>query len=44
MAMDGLHRLMSFGEPAAAILPHVAVLTALSLAAAWFTARAFRFE
>ena len=44
MAMDGLHRLMSFGEPAAAILPHVAVLTALSLAAAWFAARAFRFE
>jgi ABC-type multidrug transport system permease subunit len=44
MAMDGLHRLMSFGEPATAVLPHIAVLTVLALATGWLAARAFRFE
>jgi ABC-2 type transport system permease protein len=44
MAMDGLHRLMSFGEPAASVLPHIAVLTVLALATGWLAARAFRFE
>jgi len=44
MAMDGLHRLMSFGEPAASVLPHIAVLSALAVAAGYFAARAFRFE
>lgn len=44
IAMDGLHRLMSFGEPAASVLPHISVLLALALGAGWLAARAFRFE
>jgi ABC-type multidrug transport system permease subunit len=44
LAMDGLHRLMSFGEPGAAVLPHIAVLAALALAAGWMASRSFRFE
>jgi ABC-2 type transport system permease protein len=44
LTMNGLHRLMSFGEPAAAVLPHIAVLGALALAAGWLAARSFRFE
>ncbi len=44
MAMDGLHRLMSFGEPAVSVVPHIAVLAALALLTGWLAARAFRFE
>jgi ABC-type Na+ efflux pump permease subunit len=44
LAMDGLHRLMSFGEPAGAVLWHVAALLAGALLAGWLAARAFRFE
>ncbi len=44
MTMDGLHRLMSFGEPALSVLPHIAVLTALALGVGWLASRAFRFE
>lgn len=44
LTMDGLHRLMSFGEPAAAVLPHIAALLAAALAAAWLAARSFRFQ
>jgi hypothetical protein len=44
ITMNGLHRLMSFGEPAAAVLLHIAVLTGLALGAGWLAARAFRFD
>lgn len=44
LVMDGLHRLMSFGEPGAAILPHLAALLAASLATGWLAARSFRFQ
>jgi ABC-type multidrug transport system permease subunit len=44
LAMDGLHRLMSFGEPGSAVLPHVAVLAALALGAGWLASRSFRFQ
>ncbi len=44
MAMDALHRLVSFGRPAASALPHLAVLAALALAAGWLAARFFRYE
>ena len=44
IAMDGLHRLMSFGESASAVLPHIAVLLTLTLIAGWLAARAFRFQ
>jgi hypothetical protein len=44
LAMDGPHRLMSFGESAAAVAPHVAVLLAAGLLMGWLAARVFRFE
>jgi len=43
-AMDGLHRLMLFGEPGSAVLPHVAVMAMATLAAGWVVARRFRFQ
>jgi ABC-type Na+ efflux pump permease subunit len=44
LAMDGLHRLMSFGEAGGAVLPHVGALVAASLLLGWFAARSFRFQ
>jgi ABC-type multidrug transport system permease subunit len=44
LAMDGLHRLMSFGESATAVLPHIAALLIATFAVAWLAARSFRFE
>jgi ABC-type multidrug transport system permease subunit len=44
LTMDGLHRLMSFGEPASAVAPHLAALLAAALLVSWLAARAFRFE
>lgn len=43
-AMDALHKLVSFGQPPAAILPHVLVTAAAFVAAAWAAARMFRFQ
>ncbi len=43
-AMDALHKLVSFGEPAAATLPHLAVMATATLAAGWAAARRFRFQ
>lgn len=42
--MDALHKLMSFGLPPSAVLPHVAVLAAAALALGWLTARRMRFD
>jgi ABC-type Na+ efflux pump permease subunit len=42
--MDALHKLMSFGEPASTVLPHLAVTALAAFAAAFAAARAFRFE
>ncbi len=44
MTMDALHRLVSFGRPAASALPHVAALAALGLVAGWLATRFFRYE
>ena len=44
MAMDALHRLVSFGRPAASALPHLAALAALALVAGWLATRFFRYE
>ncbi len=44
MTMDALHRLISFGRPAASALPHLAVLAALALLASWLATRYFRYE
>jgi ABC-type Na+ efflux pump permease subunit len=43
-AMDALHRLMSFGDSPAAVIPHIVAFVALSLIAAWVLARKFRFQ
>lgn len=43
-AMDAMHKLVSFGEPAEAILPHLAATLAAALAAGWAAARKFRFQ
>jgi ABC-type multidrug transport system permease subunit len=44
MTMDALHRLISFGRPAASALPHLAALVALALVAGWLATRFFRYE
>ena len=44
MAMDSLHRLVSFGRPAASALPHLLALAALALVAGGLATRFFRYE
>jgi ABC-2 type transport system permease protein len=43
-AMDALHKLMSFGDSPAAVVPHIAAFLTLALVAAYVLARKFRFE
>lgn len=43
-AMDGLHRLMSFGDAPVAVIPHVAAMLLTALAAGAVLARRFRFQ
>jgi ABC-type multidrug transport system permease subunit len=43
-AMDALHRLMSFGDSPAAVIPHVAAFVAVALIAASVLACKFRFQ
>jgi ABC-2 type transport system permease protein len=43
-AMDGLHKLMSFGDSPAAVIPHIAVFVSASLVAGYVLARKFRFQ
>jgi ABC-2 type transport system permease protein len=42
--MDALHKLMSFGASPVSVLPHVCVMAAAALAAAFFLSRSFRFQ
>jgi ABC-type multidrug transport system permease subunit len=42
--MDALHKLVKFGDPAVAALPHLCVLSAAALVAGYFAARRFRFQ
>ena len=44
MAMDALHRLVSFARPASSALPHVLALAALALVAGALATRLFRYE
>ena len=44
IAMDALHKLVSFQLAAPAALPHVAVLAAAGLVAGWAAARLFRYQ
>ncbi len=43
-AMDALHKLVNFRDPAAAALPHLLVLGAAALLAGYLAARRFRFQ
>jgi ABC-type Na+ efflux pump permease subunit len=43
-AMDAMHKLVSFGDGPAAIIPNVLALSALALAAGYVLARSFRFQ
>ncbi len=42
--MNALHKLVSFGDPASAALPHLLALTAAALAAGYLSARRFQFR
>jgi ABC-type multidrug transport system permease subunit len=42
--MDALHRLVSFGDAAATVQPHLAALTASTLLLTWAGTKAFRYE
>jgi len=44
LAMDALHKLVNFGDPPAAVLPHLAVLLAMALCGGYLVARSFRFQ
>jgi len=43
-AMDAFHRLVSFGDPPTAILPHLAALALATVAVGYLAARLFRYE
>ncbi len=43
-AMDGLHKLMSFGDSPEAVIPHIAACVVAALIAGYVLARTFRFE
>jgi ABC-2 type transport system permease protein len=43
-AMDALHRLIDFGQPLYAVLPHLAAIIITASLAGWWIARSFRFE
>jgi len=43
-AMNALHKLVSFGDPASAVLPHLLVTAAAAVVAGWGATRVFRFQ
>jgi ABC-2 type transport system permease protein len=43
-AMDGLHKLMSFGDSPEAVIPHITACVVSSLIAGYVLARTFRFQ
>jgi len=43
-AMNGLHRLMSFGDPPLAVAAHIAGMLACTIVLGWILARRFRFN
>jgi len=42
--MDAMHRLVSFGQSPAAVVPHVAALLGGALLLGWLAARTFRYQ
>jgi ABC-type multidrug transport system permease subunit len=43
-AMDGLHKLLSYGAAPASVIPHIAAMLGAAFLAAWISYRRFRFE
>jgi ABC-2 type transport system permease protein len=43
-AMNGLHKLISFGDSAVAVLPHFVAMSLSALAVGWLLTRKFRFQ
>jgi ABC-type multidrug transport system permease subunit len=43
-AMDALHKLVSFGDSASSVVPHLAAFAVAALAAGFIAARKFRFD
>ena len=43
-AMDGLHKLMSFGDSPAAVIPHIVAFVVTAIIAGYVLARSFRFQ
>jgi ABC-2 type transport system permease protein len=43
-AMDGLHKLMSFGDSPVAVLPHIAAFLGMTLIGGYILSRTFRFQ
>jgi ABC-2 type transport system permease protein len=44
ITQNGLHRLMTFGDTALSVAPHIAALFAMAAVVAWLAARRFSFE
>lgn len=44
LTMDALHKLVNFGAPPAAVIPHLCALAAAALGAGYVVARFFRFQ
>jgi ABC-type multidrug transport system permease subunit len=42
-AMDGLHKLISYGDSPASIVPHIAALVAATIVIGWIAVKRFRF-
>ena len=42
-AMDGLHKLISYGDEPASVVPHLAALLAATAVVGWVAVRRFRF-
>ena len=43
-AMDALHKIVIFGNGPSTIIPHLAIMVAVSMIAAWISAKKFRFQ
>ncbi len=44
LTMDALHKVVNFGAPPAAVIPHLCALVAVAVVAGWVVARGFRFQ
>jgi ABC-type Na+ efflux pump permease subunit len=44
LTMDALHKVVNFGAPPSAVIPHLCALVAAAVVAGWVVARGFRFQ